>query len=164
MLVVRDAVAGAWDRVIARVEEAVAIWRRLGDRLNLAFALIWLAFAYGRAGRRDVARATALRALELFREADNPTGIALTFLDLAFLLTWEGRHADALRMAAVSEAQRQPAGGTTMQGFGGMLEGDPVADARGHLPPEVADQAWREGLALSLDEAVAVAAGGEARG
>src|SRR4029453_6360688 len=28
MLVVRDAVAGAWDRVIARIEEAVAIWRR----------------------------------------------------------------------------------------------------------------------------------------
>jgi predicted ATPase/class 3 adenylate cyclase len=163
MLVVRDAVEEAWDRVIARVEEAVAIWRRLGDRLNLAFALIWLAFAYGRAGRRDDARATALRALELFREADNPTGIALTFLDLTFLLTWEGRHADALRMAAVSQAQRQPAGGAAMQGFGGMLEGDPAADARGHLPPGVADQAWREGLAMSLDEAVAVVAGGEAR-
>ena len=159
MLVVPDAVAGAWDRVIAGVEEGVAIWRRLGDRLNVAFGLIWLAFAFGRAGRRDDARATALQALELFREADNPTGIALAFLDLAFLLTWEDRHEDAIRMAAVSEAQREPAGGAPMPGFGGMLEGDPVADARAHLPPEVADRAWREGLAMPLDEAVAVVRG-----
>jgi predicted ATPase/class 3 adenylate cyclase len=159
MLVVRDAVAGAWDRVIARIEETVAIWRRLGDRLNLAFSLVWLAFAYGRAGRADDARATALRALELFREADNPTGVALVFLDLAFLLTWEGRHADAIRMAAVAQAQRESAGGGAMPGFGGMLEGDPVADARAHLPAEAADRAWREGLAMPLDEAVAVAQG-----
>jgi predicted ATPase/class 3 adenylate cyclase len=160
MLVVRDAVAGAWDRVIARVEETVAIWRRLGDRLNLAFNLVWLAFAYGRAGRSDGARATAWEALELFLEAGNPTGIALVFLDLAFLLTWEGRHADAIRMAAVAQAQREPAGGGPMPGFGGMLEGDPVADARAHLPPEVADQAWREGLALPLERAVELARGG----
>jgi non-specific serine/threonine protein kinase len=160
MLVVRDAVAGAWDRVITRVGEAVAIWRRLGDRLNLAFSLVWLAFAEGRAGRADDARATALEALGLFREAGNPTGVALAFLDLAFLLTWEGRHTDAIRMAAVAQAQREAAGGGAMPGFGGMLEGDPVADARAHLPDEVADQAWREGLAMPLETAVEVARGG----
>jgi predicted ATPase/class 3 adenylate cyclase len=159
MLVVRDAVAGAWDRVIARLEETVAIWRRLGDRLNLAFCLVWLAFAVGRAGRADDARATALEALGLFREAGNPTGVALAFLDLAFLLTWEGRHEDAIRMAAVAKAQREPAGGGAMPGFGGMLEGDPVADARAHLSPEVADRAWREGLAMPLETAVEVARG-----
>jgi predicted ATPase/class 3 adenylate cyclase len=160
MLVVRDAVAGAWDRVIAGVEEAVVIWRRLGDRLNLAFCLVWLAFAVGRAGRADDARATALEALGLFREAGNPTGVALAFLDLAFLLTWEGRHTDAIRMAAVAKAQRELAGGGATPGFGGMLEGDPVADARAHLSPEVADRAWREGLAMPLETAVEVARGG----
>jgi tetratricopeptide (TPR) repeat protein len=160
MLVVRDAVAGAWDRVIARIEEAVAIWRRLGDRLNLAFCLVWLAFAEGRAGRRDDARATALEALGLFREAGNPTGVALALVDLAFLLTWEGRHSDAIRMAAVAQAQRESAGGGATPGFGGMLEGDPVADARAQLPAEVADRAWREGLGMPLETAVEVARGG----
>jgi hypothetical protein len=63
-------------------------------------------------------------------------------------------------MAAVAQAQREPAGGGPMPGFGGMLEGDPVADARAHLPPEVADQAWREGLALPLERAVELARGG----
>jgi predicted ATPase/class 3 adenylate cyclase len=156
MRVVPDAMAGAWDRVIARIEEVTAIWRRLGERLNLAFGLIWLAFAYGRAGRPDDARATALEALELFREADNATGVALAFLDLAFLLNWEGRHTDAVRMAAVGERMRDRAGGGPTPGFGGMLEGDPVADARAHLTAEAAQQAWQEGLTMTVPEAITV--------
>jgi predicted ATPase/class 3 adenylate cyclase len=159
MRVVPDAMAGAWDRVIAGMEEIVAIWRRLGDRLSLAFSLIWLAFAYGRAGRRDDARNTALAALELFREADNATGVALAFLDLAFLLVWEGRHEDAVRMAAVAERTRNQAGGGPMPGFGGMFEGDPAAEARAHLPEDAARQAWEQGLAMTVDEATALAAG-----
>jgi predicted ATPase/class 3 adenylate cyclase len=159
MQVVPDAMAGAWDRVMARLEEVAAIWRRLGDRLQLAFDLIWLAFAHGRAGRPDDARAIALEALELFREADNPTGVALAFLDLAFLLTWEGRHADAIRMGGVAAGPRQGVGGGPTPGFGGMLEGDPVADARAHLTEDAADRAWQEGLALSVQEAVAIAKG-----
>jgi predicted ATPase/class 3 adenylate cyclase len=153
MLVVPDAMAGEWERVVARIEEPVAIWRRLGDRLNLAFGLVWLAFAAGRAGRPDDARATALEALELFREADNPTGVALAFLDLAFLLTWEGRHGDAVAMAAVAQHQREAAGGGPTPGFGGMLEGDPAADARAHLTAEEADRAWREGLTMTVPQA-----------
>jgi predicted ATPase/class 3 adenylate cyclase len=159
MQVVPDAMAGAWDRVVTRIEEVAAIWRRLGDRLNLAFDLIWLAFAYGRAGRRDDARATALQALELFREVDNDTGIALALLDLAFLLTWEGRHEDAIRMAGVSATHRDRAGGGPTPGFGGMLEGDPVAEASAHLTEDAARRAWHEGSTMSLQEAVALAQG-----
>ncbi|HSO52357.1 MAG TPA: hypothetical protein VL330_06340, partial [Actinomycetes bacterium] len=159
MQVVPDAMAGAWDRVVARIEEVAAIWRRMDDRLNLAFGLIWLAFASGRAGRRDDARATALEALELFREADNATGIALAFLDLAFLLTWEGRHTDAIRMAGAAERMRDLAGGGPTPGFGGMLEGDPVAEAGAHLTEDAARRAWQEGLAMSVPEAVSVVTG-----
>jgi predicted ATPase/class 3 adenylate cyclase len=159
MLVVRDAVAGEWERVIARIEQSVAIWRRRGDRQSLAFGLVWLAFAYGRAGRPADARATALEALALFRAVDDATGIALAFLDLAFLLTWEGRHEDAIRMAAVSAAHRDRAGGGPTPGFGGMLEGDPVAEARAHLPADAAERAWQDGAAMGLDQAVAVARG-----
>jgi predicted ATPase/class 3 adenylate cyclase len=161
MQVVPDAMAGAWDRVIARVEEGAAIWRRLGDRLNLAFGLIWLGFAYGRAGRPDDARATALEALELFRGADNATGIALAFQDLAFLLTWEGRHEDAIRMAGASAHHRERAGGGPMPGFGGMLEGDPAADARAHLTEDAASRAWREGRTMTISQATALARGGD---
>jgi predicted ATPase/class 3 adenylate cyclase len=157
MLVVPDAMAGAWDRVVARIEEVVAISRRLGDRLHLAYILVWLAFATGRAGRPEDARATALEALELFREVDDATGMALAFLDLAFLLTWEGRHTDAVRMAGASQSQRDRAGGGPSPGFGGMLEGDPVAEAGAHLSEEAVKRAWQEGLAMPVQAAVALA-------
>ncbi|HZA84692.1 MAG TPA: AAA family ATPase, partial [Actinomycetes bacterium] len=157
MLVVPDATAGAWDRVVARIEEVAAISRRLGDRLDLAYLLVWLAFASGRAGRPEDARATALEALELFREVDDATGMALAFLDLAFLLTWEGRHTDAVRMAGASQSQRDRAGGGPTPGFGGMLEGDPVADAGAHLSEEAVKRAWQEGLAMPVQAAVALA-------
>jgi predicted ATPase/class 3 adenylate cyclase len=159
MQVVPDAMAGRWGRVVARLEEVRDIWRRRGNRLALAFELVWLAFAYGRDGRREEARAAALEALELFREADNPTGMAIAFVDLAFLLTWEGRHADAVRLAGVAAAHRERAGGGPMPGFGGMLEGDPVAEAGAHLGEEATRRAWEEGLAMGVTEAVALAEG-----
>lgn len=158
MLVIRDAEAGNWDPVITRLEDTTAIWRRLGDRLHLAFDLVWLAFAYGRVGRAAEARAAGLEALDLFCEVDNPTGIAITIVDLAWLATWEGRHEDAMRLAGAHESLIESTGGPP-GGFAGLLEGDPTAEARPHLDDEVAQRAWEEGRSMSLDEAVALARG-----
>jgi len=44
-----------------------------------------------------------------------------------------------------------------MPGFGGMLEGDPMAEASAHLREDEAKQAFSEGLALTVPEAVALA-------
>jgi hypothetical protein len=142
--------------VIARLEEVAGIWRRLGDRLQLAFDLVWLGFAYGRVGRRANGRSAALEALELFREADNDTGVGITLIDLAFLATWEGRHQDAIRLAGASEALRRRVGGPP-GAIGGLLEGDPAAEARPHLSEDAARRAWEEGLDMSVDAAVAFA-------
>jgi hypothetical protein len=158
MLVMQDAQAGEWDRVIANLEESVATWRRLGDRLHLAFDLVWLAFAYGRAGRLAEARSAALESLELFRVADNPTGIGIALVDLAFVATWEDRHLDAIKLAGAYEALRARIGGPP-GAIGGLLEGEPADEARAHLPEDVAKRAWEEGLAMSVDQAVALARG-----
>ncbi|MGH2828073.1 MAG: ATP-binding protein, partial [Actinomycetota bacterium] len=158
MLVIRDAEARNWGPVITRLEDTTAIWRRLGERLHLGFDLIWLAFAYGRVGRAADARVAGLEALDLFCEVDNPTGIAITIVDLSWLATWEGRYEDAIRLAGAYESLTQSAGGPP-GGFAGLLEGDPTAEARPHLSEEVAQRAWEEGLSMSLDEAVAFARG-----
>jgi predicted ATPase/class 3 adenylate cyclase len=156
MLVMKDAESGRWGSVIDSLDEVVAIWRRMGDRLHLAFDLVWLGFAHGRAGHRPDARSAAVEALELFRDADNLTGIGIAFTDLAFLANWEGRHQDAIRLAGASESLRKRVGGPP-GAIGGLLEGDPAAEARAHLSEDEADRAWEEGLAMSLDEAVALA-------
>ncbi len=156
MMVMRDAQAGAWPPVVASLQEVVAIWRRLGDRLHLAFDLVWLAFAYGRMDSLREARAAAQEALELFREADNATGIGIALTDLAFLATWEGRYEDAIRLAGASESLRQRVGGPP-GAIGGLLEGDPVAEARAHLTEDMAQRAWEEGLTMGVDEAIALA-------
>jgi len=156
MLVMPDAQDGNWRTVVGRLEEVVAIWRRLGERLHLAFDLLWLAFAYGRVARLRNAWGAGLEALELFREVDNHTGIGITFTTLAFLATWEDRHEDAIRLAAASEAIKARVGGPP-GAIGGLLEGDPVAEARAHLSEEAARKAWEEGLTMSVEEAVALA-------
>ncbi|HYU63557.1 MAG TPA: adenylate/guanylate cyclase domain-containing protein [Verrucomicrobiae bacterium] len=153
MLVLPDAQAGKWDLVTARIEEAVSIWRRLGERLQLAFDLIWLAFAYGRAGRRQDAHQAAVEALSIFREADNATGIALAFRDLAFLAVWEGRPRDALQFAGAADTLRERIGGGPPQGFGGMLEGDPAAEARSQMADAEAERSWQDGRSLDVEAA-----------
>src|SRR5262249_4233850 len=111
MLVIQDAQAGRWTQVADSLEEVVAIYRRLGDRLQLAFDLLWLGFAYGHLARAQEARSAALEALRLFRAVDNVTGIGIAFSDLAFLSLWEGRYEDAILLEAAAEHVKQRVGG-----------------------------------------------------
>jgi hypothetical protein len=50
-------------------------------------------------------------ALELFREADSPMGIAQVLQALTFMASWEGRHTDAVRLAGAAEALPERLGG-----------------------------------------------------
>src|SRR2546428_11050279 len=106
--------------------------------------------------REGDARSAGLEALKLFREVDNRTGIGITLTDLAFLATWEGRHEDAIRLAGASESLRARVGGPP-GGVAGILDGDPVAEARAHPSGDAAQRAWGEGLSMGVDEAVTLA-------
>jgi predicted ATPase/class 3 adenylate cyclase len=172
LLVIRDARAGDWDAVSVKLQEATAISRRLGGPYDLANALVWLAIAYGRLGRPGDARAAALEALALFRKVHNPTGIALALRCLGVLAAWEGRHEDAMRLAGASKSLDERLGRPTgdirgldvMEGFAnpldpspGLVEGDLLPEARANLSEDVAERAWEEGLAMTEEEAQALA-------
>jgi predicted ATPase/class 3 adenylate cyclase len=156
MLVIRDATAGNWEAVAASLEEGAAIWRRLGERLHLSFDLVWLSFAYGRLRRLPEAWAIGLEAMDLFRAADNATGVGIVFTDLAFLATWSGRHADSVRLAGAADSVRARVGAPP-GGFAGILEDDPVEEAGANLSDEERERAWEEGRDLTVDEAAGLA-------
>jgi tetratricopeptide (TPR) repeat protein len=159
MAVIPDLVAGRWERPLANAAGAVAAWRRSGDRLRLADALVWQAVVYARAGRPAEARAAVAEALEMFREVDSPMGIVSVVLGLSYLARWEDRYEDAVRLAGAAESLRERVGGRAPLDFLSGFLGDPEAEARAHLPEEVAGRAFQEGRAMSEDAAVALELG-----
>jgi predicted ATPase/class 3 adenylate cyclase len=156
MAVLPDLVAGRWERPLGQAEEAVAAWRRAGDRLRLADALVWLAVVYARAGRPAEARAAVAEALAAFRAVDSPMGIVSVVLGLSYLARWEDRYEDAVRLAGAAESLRERVGGRAPLDFLAGFLGDPEAEARAHLPEEVARRAFEEGRAMSEDAALAL--------
>ena len=92
----------------------------------------------------------------MFREADNPTGLGIALTGLAFLATWQGRNEDAIRLAGASESLRRRIGGPP-GAIGGLLAGDPAAEAAAHLSEEDARRAWDEGLMMTVEQAAALA-------
>lgn len=156
-LALTDVMTGDWRSAIERQEEAVEVWRRLGAAFHLANGLVSLGVGYGRLGRWADAKAAVLEGLDLFAEVDNPTGIAATLLDLAFVLSWEGRYEDAVLLAGAWDVVRDAAGGGPPTDFLGVLVGNPIEEAKAALPDDVARRAWEEGRALGMGEAVALA-------
>jgi tetratricopeptide (TPR) repeat protein len=155
MLAFGEALAGNWDPVISRTEDAVAIWRRVGDRFHLADDLLFLAFAYDGVDRIEEARTATLEALDIALELDNPLGIGGALLALAVLANRRGRHHDALRLIGAVESVSDRVGGAPpLERFQMFI--DPESQARTHLNAEEAAGAREEGRAMTLEEAVAL--------
>jgi tetratricopeptide (TPR) repeat protein len=154
MMPIRDLVAGRWDGPVTKAEEAVDTWRRTGERFRLGDGLVWLAVVYARAGRPADARA----AMALFDDADSPLGMLSVLLGLSYLARWEERYQDAVRLAGAADALRDQVGGRAPLDFLAGFLGDPEAEARAHLPPDVAQRAWREGRTSGVDAALASSA------
>jgi len=142
MMPIRDLVAGRWDGPVAKAEEAVATWRRTGERFRLGDGLVWLAVVYARAGRPADARAAMAEARALFDDADSPLGMLSVLLGQSYLARWEERYQDAVRLAGAADALRDQVGGRAPLDFLAGFLGDPEAEARAHLPPDVAQRAW----------------------
>ena len=160
MLAMRDLVAGRWNAPLAKAGEAVASWRRTGDRFRLGDGLVWLAVVEARAGRPAAARSALEEARVLAAEADSPMGMLSVLIGRSYLARWEGRHQDAVRLAGAADALREQVGGRAPLDFLASFLGDPEAEARAQLPDDVAQRAWTEGRRSGLDAALASSAEG----
>jgi hypothetical protein len=137
------------------VEEALAIYRELGNVFAMADALSGLGSYYLLVGDRDAASAAQREALEIFVEVGNPTGIAMVLEAIAMIATMEGRHVRALRLAGASEAVKDQTGGGAPAEL--MLSGESLEESRQSLDAETAERAWDEGRAMGTDKAISYA-------
>jgi hypothetical protein len=99
------------------------------------------------------ARSAGLAALDMFAESGDPTGTGLQLDDLGDLAMREGDPARALLFGGSAAALRTRIAGGAPTAL--TRHGDYIADARMALGPEAAEAAWREGLALDQEAAVA---------
>jgi predicted ATPase/class 3 adenylate cyclase len=163
MLSWRDALAGQWAPSISRIEDALAIWRKLGDLFHLVDDLVSLALVYSRVDRPTEARAAALEALDLSLDSATPLGIGGALWALAVQANIDRRYADALRLLATVKSLSDQAGGAPPIAAVVFFFGDPESEARAHLSEQEAARAWKDGTAMTVDEAVSVARGHPAK-
>lgn len=158
MLSMGDLMSGDWAALITRTEDAVAMWRRTGDRFHLLNDLLSLAFTYPRTGRVGEARAAALEALDLAQEVGSPLEIGGALLAVAGQANDDGRHLDAMRLTGAAESLREQVGsGGPPTEIMQLIVGDPAAEARVQLDEDEAERARQEGRAMTLEEAVSEA-------
>ncbi len=111
--------------------------------------------AYDR-GEFEKGGARLKEALALFRELGDPMGITFSLLVATFGSLAQSQPARALRLGAATQRQFEAIGMVAPQDFVVKFQGT-VGAARQMLDAEVADAAWMEGSAMSLEQAIAEA-------
>ena len=152
--------------ILSLIDSTALLWRLMLERVDVGdrferVADDWQSRLEGEAGHYafNDAHAAMGEALELFREADSPIGVASVLQGLMYLVRWQDRHEDAVRLAGAVETLRERLGGRAPLDFLAAFIGDPEAESRAKLPSDSADRAFAEGRALSVDAAIGLATG-----
>lgn len=131
-------------------QEAQALFRTIDDRFGLAWCLHSTGQIQLKLNLVDGARKTFLEAMALFEEANDISGKVLQLDNLSEVIRRDGDPYLATRLASAARAQ---------QGVSGANIGALVAEREGRtgqegLSKEQAEQAWAEGQAMSLENAI----------
>jgi hypothetical protein len=135
--------------------EGLAIHRELGDVFGTAGNLYVLGRVAAETGDSDVGRRYFLETLDIMEAFGERTGIALTLDNLAHLANAQGKPLRAIRLAGAAEAIKEAVGGEAPPEI--IHLPDPWERARQLTSEGEIQAAWREGRAMTLDQAVAYA-------
>ena len=139
------------------IQNAIAIYRELGDRLMVAGNLIALAGLEFSVAHFDAARDHLREAAEgIAAETESTIEFANLFFPLAVMACHDGRQQRAARLLGAWQMMKEQAEGSAPQ-VSHIAFGDPEADTRAALGDEEFERAWAEGYAATVDEAVAFA-------
>jgi predicted ATPase/class 3 adenylate cyclase len=136
-------------------DESLRRHREAGDRFGATDALHVVGRIALAQEDLDTAGRMFLEALAHDEEVGNRTGMGIVLDNLATKASSEGRHLDAVRLAGASEAIKEAAGGHAPPPFIDLP--DPRDAAREALGDAAVDAAWREGQAMTLEQALAYA-------
>jgi predicted ATPase len=134
------------------LQESIRLSREIGDHFGLAWALHGQGMGRLKLGDVASARAALDEQIALLGEARDPSGVAIALGNQSQLAAAEGDRLRSIRLAGASAALRHLSGAELVSMVdaieGRVMEGPPG-------PEE--DGAWKEGLAMTFDQAVAYA-------
>ena len=132
-------------------QEALAIFRTLDDRFGLAWCLHSTGLAWFRLNDVEEARHCFLEAMTLFQEAKDLSGMVLQLDNLSAVIRADGDPYLATQLASAAKAHQALTGAS----LGWLLSEQEGRLGRGGLDAQQGEQAWAEGQAMDLDDAVA---------
>jgi predicted ATPase/class 3 adenylate cyclase len=149
----------AEDRGISQFDEAIVVFRRLGDRTMEAWSHHMLGTSQIRLGTLDDARRNVDAAMRLFHGFGDVAGITLTLDDFASLAIAEGDLPRAAKLWGAARAL-SAAGGVGLADFvDSQFEFYGRPSTRESIDPAELDRMAQVGRAMTLDESVAFALG-----
>jgi tetratricopeptide (TPR) repeat protein len=148
-------VEGHAETAQASFEEACRLFEQLGERYGLASALCLLSRILVERGDPGAAQERWCRAFQLLRELGDGSGMIIALSDLSAIELAFGNAETAVRLAGAADGLSQalklrPPTALTKPP-------DPRPAARRDIGPEAVDDAWQEGRAMTLAEAIAYA-------
>jgi tetratricopeptide (TPR) repeat protein len=103
------------DEVLRSEQEALVIWRRIGQKSGLAFSLNEMARAQATLGKNKDAMTNFQEALQIRREIGDKRGLGDTLIDMGNLADERGDHDGALKMYKESLQLEREIGNDSLQ-------------------------------------------------
>jgi predicted ATPase/class 3 adenylate cyclase len=145
--------AREFDAALPYLEEAEVLYRQGDDRFGLGWAVHTLGLVSIRLGDAERARKAWTEAIGLFHAAGDISGVVLQLDNFSALARHEGDFVKAARLWAATNNLQETSG----TGLVTIARLEEERSGRVGLTEAQAEQAWAEGRAMSLDEAVAYA-------
>lgn len=144
---------GDYTEARARLEEAVMLQREVGDKYYIANALNNLGNVTRAQGDYDTTRKLYTESLLINRELGDGWQLAYVIEDIGGLAALQGQAERALKLVGAASALREEIGSPLSPAEQTKLE-HTLEPARQALSEAMQEQAWAEGRALSLEEAI----------
>jgi tetratricopeptide (TPR) repeat protein len=138
---------------IVPMDEAIGLFRRLGDRFSLGWALHTRTLIAVKLDDLATGRASVREGLMIFSEAGDVSGMALLVDDAAYIIELKGLASEAFRLAGAAAASQASLGA----GIGVLASVEEGRNWHDSIASEEHKRAWAEGQAMTLEQAVAYA-------